>query len=127
MNVMKRLFAFSLVLFMAPLGQAVITAHQLDSPAQDSAKTVSGEVVSVDSDKNEVVIKDNAGAEVRQTPFWRQRLPSFAVRCWIPGPRRRKRLIWRSSPRNSIIEMCQRGARLSRRSFSAMTAPAAIS
>jgi hypothetical protein len=65
MNVMKRLFAFSLVLFMAPLGQAVITAHQLDSPAQDSAKTVSGEVVSVDSDKNEVVIKDTAGAEVR--------------------------------------------------------------
>lgn len=65
MNVMKRLFAFSLVLFMVPLGQVVITAHQLDSLAQDSAKTVSGEVVSVDSDKKEVVIKDSAGSEVR--------------------------------------------------------------
>ncbi|HEX5083969.1 MAG TPA: hypothetical protein VFY40_18125 [Blastocatellia bacterium] len=61
-TIMKRLFAFSLVLFMASLGQAVITAHQPASPAED--KTVSGEVVSVTADKNEVVIKDSAGSEV---------------------------------------------------------------
>jgi Cu/Ag efflux protein CusF len=62
---MKRLFAFFLVLFIVSLGQAAITAHQSNSSEQDSAKTVSGEVVSVDSDKNELVIKDKAGAEVR--------------------------------------------------------------
>jgi hypothetical protein len=63
MNVMKRLFAFSLILFVVSLGQAVITAHQPDLSAED--KTVSGEVASVDADKKEVVIKDSAGAEVR--------------------------------------------------------------
>jgi hypothetical protein len=60
---MKRLFAFCLVLFAVSLGQAAITAHQPDLSVED--KAVSGEVVSVDSDNNEVVIKDNAGAEVR--------------------------------------------------------------
>ncbi|HEU0178269.1 MAG TPA: hypothetical protein VFV58_28735 [Blastocatellia bacterium] len=63
MNMMKRLFAFSLVLFVASLGQAVITAHQPDSPVLKSADTVSGEVVSVG--KDEVVIKNSAGSEVR--------------------------------------------------------------
>jgi len=63
MNVMKRLFAFSLILFVVSLGQAVITAHQPDLSSED--KTVSGEVASVDADKKEVVIKDSAGAEVR--------------------------------------------------------------
>jgi len=65
MNMIKRLSAFSLVLFLttlgATLGQAATTPHQPDSLAQ---KTVSGEVVSVDSAKHEVVIKDGAGAEV---------------------------------------------------------------
>ena len=61
-NMMKRLFAFSLVLFLAPLGQAAISAHQPVSSATD--KTVSGEVVSVTADKNEVVIKDSDGGEI---------------------------------------------------------------
>ena len=65
MNMIKRLSAFSLVLFLATLGatlgQAATTPHQPDSLAP---KTVSGEVVSVDSAKHEVVIKDGAGAEV---------------------------------------------------------------
>ena len=65
MNMIKRLSAFSLVLFLATLGatlgQAATTPHQPDSSAP---KTVSGEVVSVDSAKHEVVIKDGAGAEV---------------------------------------------------------------
>ncbi len=69
MNITKRLFAFSLVLFMTSVGHAVITAQQPDISAdlsvQDSAKTVSGEVVSVDSEKKEVIIKDSAGSEVR--------------------------------------------------------------
>jgi hypothetical protein len=60
--IMKRLFAFSLILFMASLGQAAITARNPGSLAED--KTVSGEVVSVTADKNEVVIKDGAGSEV---------------------------------------------------------------
>ena len=63
MNMIKRLFAFFLVLFVVSLGQAVITAHQPDLSVED--KTVSGEVVSVDAAKNEVVIKDSAGSEVR--------------------------------------------------------------
>jgi hypothetical protein len=63
MKMIKRLFAFFLVLFVASLGQAVITAHQPNLSAED--KTVSGEVVSVDAAKNEVVVKDNAGSEVR--------------------------------------------------------------
>jgi hypothetical protein len=61
-NMMKRLFAFSLVLFLASVGQAAITPHQPASLAED--KTVSGEVVSVTADKNEVVIKDGAGSEI---------------------------------------------------------------
>jgi hypothetical protein len=61
MKMIKRLFAFSLVLFLASLGQAAVTAHH---PALSVQKTVSGEVVSVDSAKNEVVIKDGSGSEV---------------------------------------------------------------
>jgi hypothetical protein len=63
MKMIKRLFAFFLVLFAVSLGQAVITAHQPDFSGED--KMVSGEVASVDAAKNEVVIKDSAGAEVR--------------------------------------------------------------
>jgi len=63
MKMIKRLFAFFLVLFVASLGQAVITAHQPELSAED--KMVSGEVTSVDGDKKELVIKDSAGAEVR--------------------------------------------------------------
>jgi hypothetical protein len=59
MNMMKRLFAFSLVIFLTSLGQTAIAAHQPDSLSQ---KTLSGAVVSVDSGK--VVIKDSAGSEV---------------------------------------------------------------
>jgi hypothetical protein len=63
MDMMKRLFAFFLVLFVVSFGHTVITAHQPDSSSED--KTVSGEVVSVDAATNEVVIKDNAGSEAR--------------------------------------------------------------
>jgi hypothetical protein len=64
MKMIKRLYTFSLVLlfasFGASLGHAAVTAHQ---PASLTQKTVSGEVVSVDSAKKEVVIKDGAGNE----------------------------------------------------------------
>jgi hypothetical protein len=62
MKMIKRLFAFFLVLFAVSLGQAAITAHQPDFSGED--KMVSGAVASVDAAKNEVVIKDSAGAEV---------------------------------------------------------------
>jgi len=58
----KCLFAFSLIIFVASLGLAMTTEYQT---AQKATKTVSGEVVSVDVAKNEVVIKEDAGAEVR--------------------------------------------------------------
>jgi hypothetical protein len=58
----KRIFAFSLVLFMASLGLA---SAQSGSSAQKAVKTVSGEVMSVDSSKNEIVVKDDASKEVR--------------------------------------------------------------
>lgn len=58
----KRIFAFSLVLFMASLGLA---SAQSGSPAQKAVKTVTGEVMSVDSSKNEIVVKDDASKEVR--------------------------------------------------------------
>src|SRR5262245_58289824 len=58
----KRLCAFSLILFIASLGQAALAAHSPVLPADD--KTVSGEVISVAADKNEVVVKDSAGSVV---------------------------------------------------------------
>jgi len=62
----KCLFTFSLIIFMASLGLAMATEHQTSqTAAQKATKTVSGEVVSVDAAKNEVVVKDDAGAEVR--------------------------------------------------------------
>ena len=62
----KCLFAFSLIFFLASLGVAMNTQDQLKSTSQKSAsKTVNGEVVSVDSSANEIVVKDDAGAEVR--------------------------------------------------------------
>src|SRR5882672_8063853 len=65
----KFIFAFSLVLFLTSLGLAGATNRQSDqsavSSAQKAAKTVSGEVVSVDPAKNELVIKDETGGEVR--------------------------------------------------------------
>jgi Cu/Ag efflux protein CusF len=65
----KFMFAFSLVLFLTSLGLAGATNQQSDqaavSASQKAAKTVSGEVVSVDPAKNEVVIKDETGGEVR--------------------------------------------------------------
>jgi hypothetical protein len=61
----KFIFAFSLVLFMASLGMAITTEYQSGSSAQKAAKTVNGEVVSVDPAKNEMVVKDETGAEVR--------------------------------------------------------------
>lgn len=62
----KCLFAFSLIIFLASLGVAMNTQDQLKSTSQKAAsKTVNGEVMSVDSAKNEIVVKDDAGAEVR--------------------------------------------------------------
>jgi hypothetical protein len=70
------LFAFSLILSMAAIAP-LSTAHPAKAMAkamakatasaltQKAMKTVTGEVSSVDSAKNEVVIKDDAGAEVR--------------------------------------------------------------
>jgi hypothetical protein len=65
----KFIFAFSLVLFLTSLGLAGATNRQSGSSegssAQKAAKKVSGEVMSVDSAKNELVIKDENGGEVR--------------------------------------------------------------
>ena len=65
----KFMFAFSLVLFLASIGLAGATMRQSDqsatSSAQKAAKTVSGEVMSVDPAKNELVVKDETGGEVR--------------------------------------------------------------
>jgi hypothetical protein len=63
---MKKLIsAFSLVLFLAYVGLAGATGSQSNSSAQKAAKTVNGEVLSVDTAKNELVVKDDAGDEVR--------------------------------------------------------------
>jgi hypothetical protein len=63
----KCLLAISLILSMATLGLA--TTAQQSSASTDSTqkakKTVSGEVASVDSAKNELVVKDDTGAEIR--------------------------------------------------------------
>ncbi|HEU0180073.1 MAG TPA: hypothetical protein VFV58_38040 [Blastocatellia bacterium] len=65
----KFIFAFSLVLFLTSLGLAGATEQKSGSSAgqsaQKAAKTVSGEVVSVDPAKNELVVKDETGGEVR--------------------------------------------------------------
>jgi hypothetical protein len=66
----KSIFAFSLVIFLASLGLAGVNIRQSDQSAASSAqrgaaKTVSGEVVSVDPAKNELVVKDETGGEVR--------------------------------------------------------------
>jgi hypothetical protein len=63
----KFVFAFSLVLFLTSLGLAGATGYQSDTSAQKAAKTVSGEVMSVDPAKNELVVKDETGGEVRLT------------------------------------------------------------
>ncbi len=60
----KFVFAFSLVLFLASLGLASAES-QSNVAAQKAAKTVSGEVMSVDTAKNELVVKDETGGEVR--------------------------------------------------------------
>jgi hypothetical protein len=67
----KFVFAFSLVLFLTSLGLAGATRYQSAPSAAPSAqkekaaKTVSGEVVSVDTAKSELVVKDETGGEVR--------------------------------------------------------------
>jgi hypothetical protein len=66
----KFMFAFSMVLFLTSLGlanaQSGSSADQSAAQsAQKAAKTVSGEVVSVDPAKNELVVKDETGGEVR--------------------------------------------------------------
>jgi Cu/Ag efflux protein CusF len=62
MKMIKRLFTFSLVLLFSSLGQAAVTSHRLNPVEFLSVqRTISGEVVSVDSGKHEVVIKDSAG------------------------------------------------------------------
>ena len=60
----KPLFAFSLILSMAAIA-LLTTTYPASALTQKAMKTVSGEVASVDSAKNEVVIKDEAGAEIR--------------------------------------------------------------
>jgi len=61
----KCMFAFSLLIFVASLGLATTTQNKSGSSAQKAMKTVNGEVVSFDSAKNELVIKDDTGSEVR--------------------------------------------------------------
>ena len=65
----KFIFAFSLVLFLTSLGLAGAANGQSGSSegssAQKAAKTVSGEVMSVNPAKNELVVKDETGSEVR--------------------------------------------------------------
>jgi len=65
----KFIFAFSLVLFLTSLGLAGAANGQSGSSegssAQKAAKTVSGEVMSVNPAKNELVVKDENGSEVR--------------------------------------------------------------
>ena len=65
----KFIFAFSLVLFLTSLGLAGAANGQSGSSdgssAQKAAKTVSGEVMSVNPTKNELVVKDETGGEVR--------------------------------------------------------------
>ena len=67
----KFIFAFSLVLFLASFGLAGAIMRQSDqsaassAQAQKAAKTVSGEVMSVNPTKNELVVKDETGGEVR--------------------------------------------------------------
>jgi predicted RNA-binding protein with EMAP domain len=65
----KFIFAFSLVLFLTSLGLAGAANQQSGSSdgssAQKAAKTVSGEVMSVNPAKNELVVKDETGGEVR--------------------------------------------------------------
>ena len=65
----KFIFAFSLVLFLTSLGLAGAANGQSGSSdgssAQKAGKTVSGEVMSVNPTKNELVVKDETGGEVR--------------------------------------------------------------
>jgi len=65
----KFIFAFSLVLFLTSLGLAGAANGQSGSSegssAQKAAKTVSGEVMSVNPAKSELVVKDENGGEVR--------------------------------------------------------------
>ena len=65
----KFIFAFSLVLFLTSLGLAGAANGQSGSSegssAQKAGKTVSGEVMSVNPAKNELVVKDETGGEVR--------------------------------------------------------------
>ena len=60
----KYVFAFSLILFIATLGWAQ-AAQRAEANAQKATKTVSGEVISIDLAKNEVLLKDATGKEVR--------------------------------------------------------------
>jgi hypothetical protein len=62
----KFIFALSLSLFLASFGLASAAKSQSEvSSTQKAAKTVSGEVVSVDPAKSELVVKDQTGGEVR--------------------------------------------------------------
>jgi hypothetical protein len=66
----KFIFAFSLVLSLTSIGLASAQSgsssdQSASASTQKAAKTVSGEVVSVDPSKNELVVKDATGGEVR--------------------------------------------------------------
>lgn len=65
----KLIFAFSLVLSLGLVAvaqsQSVAPAKKEVPQAQKAAKTVNGEVVSVDTAKNELIVKDETGSDVR--------------------------------------------------------------
>ncbi|HWP45099.1 MAG TPA: hypothetical protein VNO14_17790 [Blastocatellia bacterium] len=69
----KYAFAFFLILFTASLALAIQDQKPAEKaegqqPAEQKAtKTITGEITSVDSTKNEVVLKDASGADVRFT------------------------------------------------------------
>ena len=58
----KYVFAVCVILGIAVLGMAG-AQEKTDDAAQKKAAKVTGEVVSIDTMKNEIVIKDNTGAE----------------------------------------------------------------
>lgn len=61
----KYVLAVSAVLCIALLGMAVAQQQTEGAAQKKSAKVQTGEVVSVDAMKNEIVIKDSTGAEAR--------------------------------------------------------------
>lgn len=59
----KYVLALSVILCIAVLGMAGAQQKSNDAAQKKAAKVQAGEVVSIDPMKNEIVIKDNTGAE----------------------------------------------------------------